>query len=138
MSSNGSRPRLPRRGLHVRRPFALLIGLGAALLIAGVLVAPIVILGGGGKTSPCAQALLYRGRAYAARPVTGAVQSIATGVGVVSGCGAAPSNVDVRSLAGVPVDSAVAVAGDSSSVYVRTGVCGKASKQRLLACLQAT
>jgi hypothetical protein len=120
----------------VRRRTALLIGSVVALLIAGVLVAPIVILGGGSSGTPCAQTLVYEGVEFDARPVPNAVQGIAIGVGVASGCGTPASNVDVRSLPAIPVANAVAVGGDSSSVYVRRGVCVQASAARLLACLR--
>lgn len=136
MSSNGSRPLPYRRGPRVSRRVALLVGGIAALVIAGVLVAPVVILGGGSKGTTCAQSLAYRGAGYDARHASGLVQSVATGVGVVSGCDQAASTVDVRSLAGIPAARAVALAGDASSIYVRHGLCPRLRGERLLACLR--
>lgn len=115
------------------RRIRLLLGLAAAVVIAGALVAPVVLSGGsGGK--PCAATLLFRGSAYTARDASGFVQAIAIGVGVTRGCGAAPQNVNVRSLAGISPARAIGISGDQSSVYVRRGVCTGAAD--LLACLR--
>jgi hypothetical protein len=116
------------------RRVRVLLGLAAAILIAGVLVAPVVLRGSGGK--PCAASLLFRGRTYTARAATGFVQAIAIGIGVTRGCGAAPANVNVRSLAGIAPSRAIGISGDQSSVYVRRGVCAHASADALLACLR--
>ena len=117
------------------RRLRVLVGLLAALAIAAALVAPVVLSGGSGG-APCAATLAFRGSTYVARPVAGFVQAIAIGVGVTHGCGAAPANVDVRSLSGVEPARAIAVSGDESSVYVRRGVCASAARDRLLACLR--
>ncbi|HXH96680.1 MAG TPA: hypothetical protein VNH40_05655, partial [Gaiellaceae bacterium] len=85
--------RLPRsRGLRIA------LGSAGALVLLVVLVAPVVLRGGSG--SSCARTLRYAGRTYTARDAGAAsvVQSIAIGVGVVSGCGASPANVDIRSI----------------------------------------
>jgi len=132
---NGSGPPRPR-GLHVRRPVALAIGAVAALLIAGTLVAPVVILSGGSKGAPCAAELAYLGHRYTARPVPHVVQAVAVGVGVENGCGATAENVDVRSLTGVAQSVAVVVSGESTSIYVRNGLCPHASGSALLACVR--
>jgi hypothetical protein len=121
----------------VPRRVALAVGGLAALLIAGVLVAPIVILGDGSRGKACAQTLVYEGVEFDAHRVPREpVQRIATGVGVVSGCGQPESNVNVRSLTGISTANAVGVAGDATSVYVRRGVCAGAAEPRLLACLR--
>jgi hypothetical protein len=116
----------------------LRLGLGgiAALLIAGALVAPVVLRDGSSK--PCSMALSYRGRAYAVRPVrdNALVQAVAVGVGVVHGCGLEPQNVNIRSLLGIKPSAAVALAGDQSSIYVRRGVCSQAGADALVACLK--
>ena len=117
-----------------------MIGAGAALLIAVVLAAPIVVPSGNGGSGGtfCAPGLRYRGGAYVARRVSPrqAVEATAIGVGVASGCGAAPANVDLRSLAGIrPVD-AVGVTADQSSIYVRRGLCRRASPGELVTCLR--
>jgi hypothetical protein len=117
------------------RRIRLVLGLAAAVVIAVVLVAPVVLSGGsGGK--PCAASLLFRGRTYEARDASGFVQAIAIGVGVTRGCGAAPANVNVRSLAGVAPSRAIGISGDQSSVYVGRGVCARASTDLLLRCLK--
>jgi hypothetical protein len=108
----------------------------AALLTAGVLVAPIVILGSGSSTAPCAALLHYQGRTYDVRRVTGAVQAVAIGVGVERGCGAPAQNVDVRSLTGIDPSAAIAVADESGSIYVRRGICPSVAGSALLACLR--
>lgn len=135
-SSNGSAPP-PRRGLRVSRRVALAGGIVGALLIAGVLVAPIVILGSGPKASSCVQTLAYAGAGYDARRSSSAVQGIATGVGVLSGCGRPASNVNVRTLVEIATARAIAVEGDGSSIYVRHGLCPSAPAARLLACLRS-
>jgi hypothetical protein len=136
MSVNGSGPRR-RAGPHISRRMRLLIGTASAFVIAGVLVAPIVLLTGG-SASTCARALFFRGGTYVARPVpsNAVVQAIAIGVGVASGCGASPANVNVRSLAGIAPVRAVALAADNSSIYVRRGICSGALEAGLAACLR--
>ena len=106
-----------------------------AVLVAGTLVAPVVISGGGSGGS-CSMTLSYSGAPYAVRPVSGAppVQDLAIGVGLTRGCGAKPQNVDVRSLAGVRPSRAVGLSGDQS-VWVRRGVCAHAKPGLLLSCL---
>jgi len=115
----------------------LLIGGSTALVVAAVLVAPIVLLTGR-QAKPCAQALRYQTREYLARSVVpaGLVQGVAIGVGVTSRCGGSPpANVNIRSLRGVKPTVAVGIAGDQSSIYIRRGVCQRASARGLLGCL---
>ncbi len=118
------------------RRLRLALGGGAALVIAGVLVAPVVL--SGEPAGSCSTSLYYLGHPYAVRSAGGpdAVQAIAIGVGITRGCGSKPVNVGVRSLAGVPPGDAVAVAGDASSIYVRRGVCVHVTPRALLACLK--
>ena len=120
----------------VNRRLRLAIGGTAALVVAGVLVAPVVL--SGGPAGSCSMSLYYLGHAYTVRSAGGAdvVQAIAIGVGITRGCGSRPENVGVRSVAGVPSASAVAVAGDASSIYVRRGVCVHSAPKALLACLK--
>ena len=94
------------------RRLRLALGGGAALVIAGVLVAPVVL--SGEPAGSCSMALYYLGRPYAARSAGGAdaVQAIAIGVGITRGCGSRPENVGVRSLAVVAAAKAVAVGGE--------------------------
>lgn len=110
------------------------LGLAAALVIAVVLVAPVVIRGPGGK--PCAKTITFLGGSYTARTASDFVQSVAIGVGIASGCGAAPANVNVRSVAGVAPARAIALATDDSSIYVRRGLCAGAAGAALIACLR--
>jgi hypothetical protein len=120
----------------VNRRLRLVLGGTAALVIAGVLVAPVVL--SGAPAGSCSMSLSYLGRAYTVRSAGGAdaVQALAIGVGITRGCGSKPENVGVRSLAGVSPASAVAVAGDASSIYVRRGVCVHSAPRALLACLK--
>lgn len=120
----------------MNRRLRLAIGGAAALVIAGVLVAPVVL--SGGPAGSCSTSLYYLGHAYTVRSAGGAdaVQAIAIGVGITRGCGSKPEDVGVRSLAGVAPAVAVAVAGDASSVYVRRGVCIHSPASALLACLK--
>lgn len=106
-----------------------------ALLIAGALVAPVVDRGGSSKA--CSMTLSYRGEPYAVRPVRDnrLVQAVAVGIGVTSGCGSAPQNVNIRSLVGIRPSRAVALAGDQTSIYVRRGVCRHAESGALVSCL---
>jgi len=114
----------------------VVLGALAAVVVVAVLVAPVVLRGG---SSPrCSSSLLYAGRTYVPRAVSSrdAVQAVAIGVGVTSGCGAQPSNVDVRSLVGVRPTAAVGVDGQDSSVFVRPDLCPKADGASLLRCLR--
>lgn len=130
----------PRRGpgAAIPRRGRLLIGAIAALVIAGVLIAPIVILSSPGGGKRCTLGLLYKDVQYTARPVSSKrlVQGVAIGVGVTSGCGTSPSNIGVRSLVGVRSTVAVGLSADQASVYVRRGLCTGAAATALLACLK--
>lgn len=133
VETNGRQP-LPRHGIRVGRRVGITVGAVTAILLAVVLVAPVVF--GSQPVSSCARTLRYQGLSYTARQVTGsAVQRLAIGIGVTSGCGR-PSNVDLRSLESISVSRAVAVSGESGSVYVRRGICAKAERTDLLRCLQ--
>lgn len=117
------------------RRVRLLVGALAALVIAGALVAPVVISSGG--SGPCSATLVYLGHAYSARAVKGAsvVQDLSIGTGVTRGCGTKPENVNIRSLAGVRPAAAVGLEGVPAAVYVRQGVCASADAGTLWACL---
>jgi hypothetical protein len=121
---------------RVNRRLRLAIGGVASLVIAGVLVAPVVL--SGGSAGPCSATLYYLGHAYTVRSsgTEDAVQALAIGVGITRGCGSKPENQGVRSLDGVSPAAAVAVAGDASEIYVRRGVCVHAPARSLLACLK--
>jgi carbon-monoxide dehydrogenase medium subunit len=67
----------------------------------------------------------------------GVVEGVAIGVGVTSGCGASPSNINIRSLVGVKPTAAVGLPGDASAIYVRRGVCSQASARELLGCVSS-
>jgi len=137
MSTNGSGPAHIGRRLPGSRRTRLAVGAATAALIAAVLVAPVVLLGTGAKHAPCSTTILYRGRHYVARPTGRVVEAIAVGVGVASGCGTKPANVDLRSVQGVSADRAVALASDPATVYVRRGVCPGEEREALLVCLRA-
>jgi hypothetical protein len=138
MSTNGSRPRQVGWRMPGSRRTRLAVGAVAALVIAGVLVAPVILLGTGPKhAAACSTTVLYRGQRYLARPSGRVVEAIALGVGVASGCGTKPANVDLRTVQGVSASRAVALASDSSTVYVRRGVCPGKQRAVLLACLRA-
>src|SRR5438045_2911956 len=115
------------------RRVRVVLGLGAAIMLAIVLAAPVAFRSSGGK--PCARTIAYGGRIYTARAESSVVQSIAIGVGVASGCGAAPANVNVRSVSGVAPSRAIALPTETSTVYVRRTLCRTAAD--LLACLQS-
>ena len=137
--TNGAGP--PRRplGPRISRRGRLLIGTSAALVILGVLVAPVVILTNGSTGGKqCSLSLLYKGQRYAARAVASAsvVEGVAIGIGVTSGCGTAPANIGVRTLVGVKPAAAIGLAADQASIYVRDGLCAHSSPGGLLACLK--
>ena len=139
-SNNGSSGRpAPRRPLWAGLPrrARLLLGLLAALTIGAALVAPVVFRNAPGS-STCAKTLAYQGVEYTARtvPATAFVQSIAIGVGIASGCGSTPANVDVRSVTGIRSTVAIAVPTDQTSIYVRKGTCAGLAGARLLPCLR--
>jgi hypothetical protein len=115
----------------------LLVGAATALVLAAVLVAPVVLLGSGSqKSTACRTTIRYQGRLYDARDSGRVVEAIAVGIGVASGCGSTPTNVDLRTVAGVRAGRAVALASDPSTVYVRRGVCSGLRRAALLACLR--
>jgi hypothetical protein len=114
----------------------LAVGAATAVVIGAVLVAPVVLLGTGPKHPACSTTIRYRGLRYVARPSGRVVEAIAVGVGVASGCGTTPANVDLRSVQGVSTARAVALASDSSTVYVRRGVCPGKERDALLRCLK--
>jgi len=137
VSVNGSHPRPTSRRLPGSRRVRLLIGAVTALVLGGVLVAPVVLIGSGpSKGGSCRTTIRYQGRAYVARDTGRVVEAIAVGVGVASGCGAKPANVDLRTVAGVKAAQAVALASDPSTVYVRRGVCPRLARAALLRCLR--
>jgi hypothetical protein len=121
----------------VNRRLRIAIGGATALVLAGVLVAP-VVLSGSGSGGSCSMSLHYLGQPYSVRRLEGAavVQELAIGVAITSGCGSKPENVNVRSLAGVSPAVAVGISGDQTSIYVRRGRCTHAAGQALLACLK--
>jgi hypothetical protein len=120
----------------VNRRLRLGLGAVAAILLAGGLVAPVVIRDNG-SSRHCSMTLSYAGQQYTVRPIrdNSLVQAVAIGVGVTHGCGYPPQNVDLRSLLGVSPARAVALPGDATSVYVRRGLCVHAAPGALRACL---
>ena len=116
-----------------RRGVKVVLGLAAALVLGAVLVAPVALRDQGGNG--CSKTLAFQGRTYKARRLDGFVQSIAIGVGVASGCGTRPANVDIRSVVGIPPPRAIALPADNSSVYVRKGLCPTAPASGLARCL---
>jgi hypothetical protein len=135
-STNGGRPaRVP----SVRRPLRLLLGAAAALVVLGALVAPVVITRGSGSGG-CQRTLGYRGRIYTARPMPSPalVESTAIGVGILRGCGADPSNIDVRTLRALPRAIALGIPGEAGSLYVRRGLCDALRGSSLLRCLKTS
>jgi hypothetical protein len=136
VNGNGSRPLRPRSRPPIPRSLRLLIGAVSTLIIALALVVPVVLHERGTGRRACARTLVYQGHLYVARQVPQVVQAIAIGVGVARGCGASPSNVNIRSVAGVKSTDAVALAGEQSSIYVRRGMCSASSSRELLECLR--
>jgi len=114
----------------------LAVGAVTAVVLAGVLVAPLVLLGTGTKhTTTCRTTILYRRHRYVGRPTRRVVEAIAVGIGVATGCGAKPANVDLRSVAGITPALAVALASEPTTVYVREGICPHA--RDVLRCLRS-
>jgi hypothetical protein len=136
MSTNGSRPRPVGWRMPGSRRARLAVGLATAGVIAAVLVAPVVLLGTGPKQPPCSTTIHYLGQPYLARPSGTVVEAIAVGVGVASGCGQKPANVDLRSVQGVSPARAVAIASNPRTIYVRRGVCSGEQDGGLLSCLK--
>ena len=118
--------RIPRRA-------RILLGLAGALVLLVVLTLPVVFRGGGGGS--CRRTLTYAGRDFVPRDAS-AVQALAIGTGVVSGCGAAPENVEIRSIGGISPALAVELATQSGTIYVAKGRCPDRSGAPLLRCLQ--
>ena len=138
MSTNGSRPRPIGWRMPGSRRTRLAVGAATAIVIAAVLVAPVVLLGTGpNHKAACSTTILYQGQRYVARSSGRVVEAIAVGIGVASGCGTKPANVDLRSVQDVSAARAVALASEPSKVYVRRGVCPGKVRDALLACLRA-
>ncbi|HZS24397.1 MAG TPA: hypothetical protein VFA30_05350 [Gaiellaceae bacterium] len=105
-------------------------------MIGAVLVAPVVILDSGSSGGPrCSTTILYKGNRYEPRPTGRLVEAVAVGVGVASGCGT-PSNVDLRTIAGVRPAVAVALGSEPATAYVRRGLCAGLTRAKLLTCLR--
>jgi hypothetical protein len=115
----------------------LAVGVATAIVIAAVLVAPVVLLGTGPKHKACSTTILYQGQRYVARSSGRVVEAIAVGIGVASGCGTKPENVDLRSVQGVSPARGFALASEPSTVYVLRGLCPGKQRDALLACLRA-
>ena len=138
MSSNGRPPARPRL-LPASRPLRLLIGAVVAVVVIGALVAPVVIDSGTSPSASCARTLRFREHLYAARamPTPRLVESLAIGVGVLTGCGGTPMNINARSLTGVDPSIAIGIPSDASSVYIRKGVCAVPKGHALWVCLHS-
>jgi ABC-type amino acid transport system permease subunit len=121
------------------RPLRLIIGAVVGVVLLALLVSPVLI--GGGTPSPraCARTLRYASHLYVARamPTPRLVQSLAIGIGVLSGCGTPPSNINVRSFSGVGRSAAIGIPSDTSSVYIRRGVCASVVEHTLWSCLRS-
>jgi hypothetical protein len=108
------------------------------MLIVGV-ATPIVL--GGGTPAPrnCAKTLRYDTQLYVARPMPAPplVQSLAIGIGVLSGCGTPASNINLRSLAGVAPSVAIGIPSDADSVYIRQNMCRDITGHALWTCLRS-
>jgi hypothetical protein len=98
-------------------------------------VTPVVLRGHG---SSCSLTLRYAGRTYTARDVGNAriVQSIAVGVGVLSGCGSKPQNADIRSIVGIPPAFAVGLPTEASTLFVERDRCPGLTGRSLVRCLR--
>jgi hypothetical protein len=139
MSSNGRPPSSNAPRFVVSRPLRLAVGVVIGVVLLAALVSPVLI--GGGTPSPrtCARTLRYESQLYVARamPSPRLVESLAIGIGVLSGCGTPPSNVNVRLFSGVRRGVAIGIPSDTTSVYIRQGVCVNAVEHALWSCLRA-
>jgi hypothetical protein len=136
MSANHRPPsRAPQ--FIVSRPLRLIVGAVIGIVLLALLVSPVLIGGGTPAPRTCVRTLRYESHPYVARamPTPRLVQSLAIGIGVLSGCGSPPENIDVRSLAGVSRGVAIGIPSDTSSVFVRRGVCPRLVENALRACL---
>jgi formate dehydrogenase subunit gamma len=126
--------------LTAPRPLRLLIGGVIGLAIAFALAAPVILSGQTSTSRACRETLRYGSGAYSPRPMPkpALVESVAIGIGALSGCGTPPSTIDLRSLAGVRPSIATAISTDTSSVYVRRGVCPNVVGRALGACLRSS
>jgi hypothetical protein len=137
-SPNGRRPHLAPR-LPRSRAVRLAIGATVAIVLGLALVSPVLIGGGTTPSASCAKTLRYEQHGYTARamPTPPLVESLAIGIGVLAGCGAPPSNIDVRSFSSVDRRVAVGIPSDASSAYVRDGICPAATGHALWTCLRS-
>jgi formate dehydrogenase subunit gamma len=122
------------------RPLRLLIGAVVALVIVFALVAPLILSSETTTSQTCTKTLRYASRAYAPQPMPTPpfVESVAIGVGALTGCGTPASTIDLRSLAGVRPSIATAISTDANTVYVRQGVCANVTGRALRACLRSS
>jgi hypothetical protein len=138
VSSNGRPPHLTPRLPRSRR-VRLAVGAIVGIVLILVLVSPVIIGGGTTPSASCAKTLRYEQHEYTARemPTPRLVESLAIGIGVLSGCGTPPSNIDVRSFSGVDRQFAIGIPSDASSAYVRNGICPARSGHALWTCLRS-
>jgi hypothetical protein len=138
-SANGPprRPATPR--FNVSRPVRLAGGAVVAFMLIVGIATPIIL--GGGESPPrnCAKTLRYDRHLYVAQPMPAPplVQSLAIGIGVLAGCGTPASNINIRSLAGVPPSVAIGIPSDGNSVYVREHMCPGITGRAFGACLRS-
>ncbi len=126
--------------LTAPRRIRLLIGAVVALVIVFALVAPVILSGETPTSQACIKTLRYASRAYSPRPMPkpSLVESVAIGVGALTGCGTPASTIDLRSLAGVRPSIAIAISTDANSIYVRHSVCANVAGRALRACLRSS
>jgi hypothetical protein len=137
MSANHRPPSRAPQFIASRR-LRLIVGGVIAVVLLALLVSPVIIGGGSPAPRTCARTLRYESQTYVARamPTPQLVQSQAIGIGVLSGCGTPPANIDVRSFSGVGRSAAIGIPSDASSVYIREGVCPNLVGHALWSCLR--
>jgi hypothetical protein len=114
-------------------------GAVVALILIIAVATPIILGGGTPPPQNCAKTLRYNGHVYVAQamPAPPLVQSLAIGIGVLSGCGTPASNINIRSLAGVVSSVAIGIPSDADSVYIRQNMCPSLAGHALWTCLRS-
>jgi hypothetical protein len=138
MSANHRPPSRAPQFIASRR-LRLVVGGVIGIVLLALLVSPVIIGGGSSAPPTCARTLRYASQTYVARsmPSPRLVQSQAIGIGVLSGCGAPPANINVRSFSGVNRSAAIGIPSDADSAYIREGVCPNLVDHALSACLRS-
>jgi hypothetical protein len=138
-------PGHPRPVRHARAGGRLVAaGLAAGGAVAVVVVVAVVALLGAGRAdnhaaltpTQCAPTVVSAGTTYRERAVGGLTLGRPLRKAMLRPCGAEPAPVTVTTIAGIPPQTALGIAGRPGRVYVIER-CARVPDAKLIACLHA-